>query len=97
MPHEIIRCEAAGNFSVFHIQGAKQQVTSKTLGEYEELLSPFHFIRVHKSHPVNMDYISYVDHNGFVVLNDSTKVEVSRRRKGEVTATLRQLSINNGR
>ena len=95
MPHEIIRCEAAGNYTVFHIHGAKQQIISKTLGEYEELLSPYHFIRTHKSHLVNLDFISYVDHNGFVILNDSSKVEVSRRRKGEVMAALRQLSINN--
>ena len=95
MPHEIIRCEAAGNYTVFHINGAKQQIISRTLGEYEELLSPYRFIRTHKSHLVNLDFISYVDHNGFVILNDSTKVEISRRRKGEVLSALRQLSINN--
>jgi two-component system, LytTR family, response regulator len=94
MPHEIIHCEAAGNYTVFHIKGGRQQIISKTLGEYEELLSPFHFIRTHKSHLVNLDFISFVDHNGFAILNDSTKVEISRRRKGEVMAALRQLSIN---
>ena len=94
MPQEVIRCEASGNYTVFHIKGGKQQIISKTLGEYEELLNPYHFIRTHKSHLVNLDFISYVDHNGFVILHDSTKVEISRRRKGEVMAALRQQSIN---
>lgn len=68
-------------------------MTSRTLGEYEELLSPFHFIRTHKSHLVNREHISYVDHNGFVVLKDSSRVEVSRRRKAEVMASLRGVSL----
>jgi two-component system LytT family response regulator len=89
MPHEIIRCEGAGNYTVFYLDGGKQQVTSKTLGEYEELLSPFHFIRTHKSHLVNREFISYVDFDGFLILKDSSKVEVSRRRKGDVMAALR--------
>lgn len=89
MPSEIIRCEAAGNYTVFHVNGGKRRMTSRTLGEYEELLSSFHFIRTHKSHLVNRKYISYIDRNGFVIMKDSTRVEVSRRRKAEVTAALR--------
>lgn len=92
-PAEIVHCEASGNYTVFHVNGGKQRMTSRTLGEYEELLSPFHFIRTHKSHLVNREYISYIDRNGFVILKDSSKVEVSRRRKAEVTAALRGLSL----
>lgn len=93
MPAEIIRCEASGNYTIFYVNGGKQRMTSRTLGEYEELLSPFRFIRTHKSHLVNREYVSYIDHNGFVILKDSTRVEVSRRRKAEVTAALRGLSL----
>lgn len=92
-PAEIIRCEASGNYTVFYVNGGKQRMTSRTLGEYEELLSPFHFIRTHKSHLVNREYISYIDRNGFVILKDSSSVEVSRRRKAEVMALLRGLSL----
>jgi hypothetical protein len=38
---------------------------------------------------VNRKFISFLDHDGFVVLKDSTKVEVSRRRKEEVMAALK--------
>lgn len=94
MPHEIIRCEAAGNYTIFHINDGKQRMISKTLGEYEELLQPHHFIRTHKSHLVNRNFISYIDHNGFVILKDSSRVEVSRRRKGEVLEMLRKSATN---
>jgi len=33
---------------------------------------------------VNKKFISFIDHDGFAVLKDSSRVEVSRRRKDEV-------------
>jgi two-component system, LytTR family, response regulator len=89
-PEEIERCEAEGNYTRFYLTGGDEHVTSKTLGEYDQLLTPYNFIRVHKSHLVNKDFISFIDHDGFIVLRDDTKVEISRRRKKEVMATLMQ-------
>ena len=61
----------------------------KTLGEYDTLLSPHNFIRTHKSHLVNKKFISFIDHDGFAVLKDNSRVEVSRRRKEEVMTALK--------
>jgi two-component system LytT family response regulator len=90
MPHEIIRCEAIGNYTRFYIVNNRQYTSSKNLGEYEELLAPYSFIRTHKSHLINKNFISFIDHDSFVILKDSTKVEISRRRKSEVLAALMQ-------
>lgn len=84
LPSEIIRCEALGGYTKFFTTSMKQYLTSKNLGEYEELLTPHGFIRTHKSHLVNKIQISFIDHDGFLVLKDGTTVEVSRRKKGEV-------------
>lgn len=89
MPHEIIRCEAVGNYTKFFIDKNRTYLISKTLGEYDTLLSPHNFIRTHKSHLVNKKFISFIDHDGFAVLKDSTRVEVSRRRKEEVMTALK--------
>lgn len=88
-PNEIIRCEAIGNYTRFHVSGKRQYLISKTLGSYEQLLSPFHFIRTHKSHLVNKKFISFINHEGFIVLQDSSRIEVSRRRKEEVLEALK--------
>jgi two-component system LytT family response regulator len=88
-PQEIIRCEALSAYTRFYTTGNKQLLSSKNLGEYEELLSPYHFIRTHKSHLVNKAFISFIDHEGFITLKDSSKVEVSRRRKEEVMDLLK--------
>jgi two-component system, LytTR family, response regulator len=89
LPHEIIHCESLGNYTRFFATNNRNYLISKTLGEYDALLSPYNFIRTHKSHLVNRKFISFIDHDGFVVLKDSTKIEVSRRRKEEVMAALK--------
>jgi two-component system LytT family response regulator len=88
-PQEIIRCESLGNYTKFFVVNNRIYLISKTLGEYDGLLSPYNFIRTHKSHLVNRTFISFIDHDGFVILKDNTKVEVSRRRKEEVMAALK--------
>jgi len=88
-PAQIIRCEAVGNYTKFFIEGGKHYLISKTLGEYDVLLTPQQFIRTHKSHLVNKKFISFIDHDGFAVLKDKSKVEVSRRRKEEVMEALK--------
>lgn len=88
-PHEIIRCEALSAYTKFYTTNNRQLMSSKNLGEYEELLAPYHFIRTHKSHLVNKAFISFIDHEGFITLKDSTKIEVSRRRKEEVMELLK--------
>jgi len=89
MPNEIIRCEAVGNYTKFYTGKSKTYLISKTLGDYDVLLSPHNFIRTHKSHLVNKKFISFIDHDGYAVLKDSSKVEVSRRRKDEVLTALK--------
>ena len=89
MPNEIIRCEAVGNYTKFFTDKSKTYLISRTLGEYDTLLTPHNFIRTHKSHLVNKKFISFVDHDGFAVLKDNSKVEVSRRRKEDVMTALK--------
>ncbi|GAB3019321.1 LytTR family DNA-binding domain-containing protein [Niabella terrae] len=88
-PSEIIRCVAEGNYTRFYTIHNKQHLISRTLGEYEELLGPYNFIRSHKSHLVNKNYIAFIDHDGFLTLTDQTKIELSRRRKAAVIEALR--------
>jgi len=88
-PHEIIHCESLGNYTKFFAINNRNYLISKTLGEYDSLLSPYNFIRTHKSHLVNKKFISFIDHDGFVILKDNSRVEVSRRRKEEVLAALK--------
>ncbi|MDO6431518.1 LytTR family DNA-binding domain-containing protein [Flavitalea sp. BT771] len=49
----------------------------------EQILSKWNFMRVHKSHIINMKYIKrYIKgEGGVVILSDGSEVEISRREK----------------
>jgi len=88
-PRDLVRCESSGNYTRFFCTGNHQYLTAKTLLEYEEMLSVYGFIRTHKSHLVNMQYVSFLHHEGFLVMKDGSRVELSRRRKEEVLQGLK--------
>lgn len=83
-PSQILYCEGVSNYTRFHTDDGKQYLTSKTLGEYEDLLEPYQFIRCHKSYIVNKAFISFIDHDGHIVLKNNQRIEISKRRKAEV-------------
>jgi len=83
-PSEILYLQGMNNYTRFHIRDGRQLVTSKTLGDYEDMLQPYGFLRCHKSYIVNKNAVTHVDHDGFLVLNKDTRLEVSKRKKAEV-------------
>lgn len=91
---EIIRCQADRNYTVFHLTDQRRFVSSKTLGEYEEILGNQGFIRVHKSHLVNLEFIDNYLGKDFIRLRDKTEIEVARRRKEDVKAALQGRNLN---
>ena len=90
LPSEIIRCEGESNYTKFFIEGGKSLMVSHTLKDYETILNDYGFVRVHKSHLVNMKYVNRMDRDGFLWLSNGESVPVSRRRKEEVMSMLKK-------
>ncbi|HAB35519.1 MAG TPA: DNA-binding response regulator [Cryomorphaceae bacterium] len=90
---DIMRCESTSNYTQFFLRGGKKLLASRTLKEYEALLTPHHFERIHKSHLVNMDCVKrYVTSDGgYVILEDDSQVPVANRKKETLVARLRAL------
>lgn len=86
---EIIRLEGESNYTKFFFTNGKTLLTSKTLKEYEEILCNHGFIRIHKSHIINKAHVVNYSGDGMLTLVDNSKVEISRRRREEVSAQLR--------
>lgn len=58
---DIIRCESEDNYTKFYLKNNKPVLISKTLKEYEELLTEHGFERIHQSHLINLAYLkSYI-------------------------------------
>lgn len=81
---EIIRCESSRNYTNFILTNNRVVIASKTLIEFEKQLAKYYcFIRVHKSHLININFIEkYLKADGgYVVLKDGAKLPVATRKK----------------
>ena len=80
---DIIRCEANDNFTDFHLIDGTKKVICRTLKFYDEVLMDSGFIRVHRSHLINVQYVkSYKKgKGGVVIMADDSHVDVSASKK----------------
>ncbi|HEX8563169.1 MAG TPA: LytTR family DNA-binding domain-containing protein [Flavobacterium sp.] len=90
---DIIRCESLDNYTKFYIRNNKPVLISKTLKEYEELLSEHGFERIHQSHLINLSYLkSYIRKDGgYVVMSDNSNLPISQRKKERLQELLKAL------
>lgn len=79
----VLRLEGDRNYTHFMLEGNKKITSTKTLREYENLLTDFGFFRVHQSTIVNLRHVvGYVRGDGGTVeMTDGNHVSVSRLRK----------------
>ncbi len=87
---DIVRCEADRNYTLFHLLGKRALLVSKTLKEFDELLAGKGFLRIHKSHLVNMKFVERLSGRGLLYLKDGTELEVAKRRKATVLEMIQQ-------
>ena len=87
---DIIHCESQNNYTQFYVVGRKPILVSRTLKEFDELLTPEGFFRVHQSHLINLNKIKQFikQDGGYVEMEDGSRIEVSRRKKEELLKIL---------
>lgn len=92
--HEnIVRVEATGNYSNFHLSDGRKIVVSRTLGDYETRLGQYPcFLRINRSAIVNLEFVCKYrkGEGGTLELLNGTELEVSLSKKEEL---LRRLLI----
>ena len=87
---DIIRCESEDNYTKFYIKNSKPILISKTLKEYEELLTEHGFVRIHQSHLINLAFLkSFIKKDGgYVVMADNSNLPISQRKKDSLQEIL---------
>jgi len=82
--NNIIRCEASGKYTFFFMSDDRKIVSVKNLKEYEEILSPDVFFRMHHSHLININFIKrYHKTSGIVEMEDGIMIPLASRRRKE--------------
>ncbi len=90
---EIVRCESSVNYTMFYFSDSTRLLVTQTLKNYDDLLSPYDFLRVHQSHLINSKFVKEYNKSdgGYLVLKDNSTVPVSTRRKNVVMEMIAKL------
>lgn len=94
--NEILRCEADRAYCNFYLTEKRKAIISKSLKEYEDVLTAANFFRVHKSFMVNLAHVKRYLHGkgGFVQLSDDSLIPVAVRKKEEFLRMLKVQNLN---
>ena len=88
----IIYCQAMNIYTRFFLEDGQEIIISKNLKEYEQLLEPHDFLRVHHSYLINMNHILRFDKTeDTAVLTGGHQVPVSQRKREAMLAWLKTL------
>ncbi len=80
---DVIRCQSEKNYTYFYFNNRERIIVSKTLKDFDEILTDYGFMRIHRSHLVNVTYIDRFEKSegGFLIMKDGSRVDVSHRKK----------------
>ena len=89
---DILRCESDDKYTKIFLADKKMILASRTLGEFEDLLIPEGFARIHHSHLINIKRLKrYIKgEGGQVIMDDGTALNVSRRKKDDLLRIVSQ-------
>jgi two-component system LytT family response regulator len=87
----IINLEASGNCTMLHFSDGTRYLDTRTLKIYENLLDPGKFSRIHKSHIINLNYMTdYINEDGhFAVLKNNERIPIARNRVSDFVKSLK--------
>ncbi|WP_419868395.1 LytR/AlgR family response regulator transcription factor [Chryseobacterium sp. CT-SW4] len=73
---DIIRLQADGNFTQVYLKDTSRKMVCRFLKHFDDLLDA-PFVRVHRSHIINTDFVKSYHKSGTATLLDDTEIEVS--------------------
>lgn len=88
-------CLADKNYTTFYLSDHRKIMVSKNIGEYEKLLDPSKFFRIHQSSIVNIFHVSKIlkGDNGGVIMNDGKELSISRANRKEFIETIQRITL----
>ncbi|MCB9198173.1 MAG: response regulator transcription factor [Flavobacteriales bacterium] len=94
---DIIMLEAEGSYTHVFLRNGSKMLVSKKIGFFEDLLSNRTFIyRPHRSYLINLNHIKkYLKGEGSIVMDNTFVVSISRDKKTEFEARLKELKFSN--
>lgn len=91
---DITYCESDGCYTIIHLVNGEHIMVSRTLHEFDLMLSEQGFYRAHKSFLINLLQIKRFEkqEGGYIILNDNHKVPVASRKREELLSLFDKLA-----
>ncbi|MCD4745097.1 MAG: LytTR family transcriptional regulator, partial [Bacteroidales bacterium] len=82
---------ADSNYTIFFFRNKEKLLISKSLNNFEKILTDIHFCRIHNKHLINLKYVErYIKGKaGYVVMQDGSHAYVSEGRRADFIASLK--------
>lgn len=92
---DIVRIQSLSNYSKLFFNNGKSLVVSKVLAHFDALLTESHFVRIHRTHLVNLLCIKKYERGNMptIGLNNDEVLPVSRSKKKVLQHEMRMLSL----
>ena len=89
-PNDIVGCEANSNYTTIYLVDGRKRVISKTLKDFEDMLTPFDFFRPHNSYLINLGRVKEFirGDGGYIIMENKMKVPVSKNKREELLQML---------
>ena len=93
---DIVYLEADGSYTYLILKEGKRILVSKPLKEFDNMLNPAFFERIHKSYIINLLHLKSFSRlqGGHVTLADGTELLISRRRIPSFLDKMAQISLS---
>jgi two-component system, LytTR family, response regulator len=90
---DIVWLESVNNYTRFHLKSNQRILISKTMGDYEDRLKDYGFLRIHRSYIINMSYLYKYHRNdgGFVEMKTGERLEIAVRKKQDLLDKLKEM------
>lgn len=87
---DILFFESDGRYTIVHLYKGGTIVVAKNIGEYDKILSPTYFFRIHKKYLINIKYIVNINNTdgSNCEMEGNIVLPVAKRRKEELVAYL---------
>ena len=89
-PNRVVYLEAEGSYTQFYFEDGSKVLVCDSIGDHEKNLPTQGFVRIHRSHLVNLDFVQeYVrGRGGYVLLKNGNHLNVSIRKKTDLLKAL---------
>jgi two-component system LytT family response regulator len=90
---EIYFCKSDNSYTTFYFESNEKIMVSKSLKDYETLLSEHSFFRAHQRFLVNLNHVKKVDKTdgGFIIMKNKKEIPVSLRQMKKLVELLEKL------